>query len=43
MDIGNNNLEEIKDKFIIISDLFFNAYNKFLSNQKENNEKRIQL
>ena len=43
MDIGYNNLEEIKDKFIIISDLFFNAYNKFLSNQKENNEKRIQL
>ena len=43
MDIGNNNLEEIKDKFIIISNLFYNEYNRFLANQKENNEKRIQL
>lgn len=43
VDINDTNLEEIKNKFNIISDLFYSTYNKCLSNQKENNEKGFQL
>lgn len=43
ININNENLETIKNKFHIISEIFFSFYNNFLINKEDHNEATIQL